>query len=46
MARRHASEWGNATVVSPVDLAERCWDLYLKRDRAEDQVTPGLPETA
>lgn len=46
VAHRNASEWGNATVVSPIDLADRCWDLYLKRDRAEDQVTPGLPETA
>lgn len=43
-AARNPSAWGNGRVpvVPADDLAERCWDLYLKRDRAEDQVTPGL----
>jgi NADP-dependent 3-hydroxy acid dehydrogenase YdfG len=43
-AHRNASRWGNGrvAVVRAGDLADRCWDMYLKRDRAEDQVTPGL----
>ena len=43
-AARNPSAWGNGrvAVVSADDLAERCWDMYLKRDRAEEQVTPGL----
>jgi len=43
-AHRNASAWGGSqvAVVAPGDLAERCWDMYLKRDRAEEQVTPGL----
>jgi short-subunit dehydrogenase len=41
-AARNPSAWGGGQVVAPEDLAERCWDLYAKRDRAEDQVTPGL----
>ncbi len=43
-AHRNASAWGNGqlAVVSADDLAERCWDMYRKRDRAEEQVTPGL----
>jgi short-subunit dehydrogenase len=42
-AHRNASTWGNGrvAVVRAEDLAERCWDMYLKRDRAEEQVTPG-----
>jgi short-subunit dehydrogenase len=43
-AARNPSAWGNGrvAVVSADDLSERCWDMYAKRDRAEDQVTPGL----
>jgi short-subunit dehydrogenase len=41
-AARNPSAWGSAQVVAADDLAERCWDLYVKRDRAEEQVTPGL----
>lgn len=43
-AHRNASAWGygQEAVVTADDLAERCWDMYLKRDRAEEQVTPGL----
>jgi short-subunit dehydrogenase len=43
-AARNPSVWGNGriAVVSADDLAERCWDMYLNRDRAEEQVTPGL----
>lgn len=43
-AARNPSAWGNGqvAVVAADDLAERCWDMYLKRDRAEEQVTPGL----
>lgn len=29
-------------VVAPDDLAERYWDMYVKRDRVEDEVAPGL----
>jgi short-subunit dehydrogenase len=44
VAARNPSAWGNGqvAVVAADDLAERCWDMYLKRDRAEEQVTPGL----
>jgi short-subunit dehydrogenase len=43
-AHRNASAWGDGrvAVVTADDLAERCWDMYLKRDRVEEQVTPGL----
>jgi short-subunit dehydrogenase len=43
-AHRNASAWGDGrvAVVAADDLAERCWDMYLKRDRVEEQVTPGL----
>jgi short-subunit dehydrogenase len=43
-AHRNASAWGDGqmAVVTADDLAERCWDMYQKRDRAEEQVTPGL----
>jgi short-subunit dehydrogenase len=43
-AARNPSAWGNgrATVVAADDLAGRCWDMYAKRDRVEEQVTPGL----
>jgi NADP-dependent 3-hydroxy acid dehydrogenase YdfG len=41
---RNASAWGDGevAVVKADDLAGRCWDMYLKRDRAEEQVTPGF----
>jgi short-subunit dehydrogenase len=44
VAARNPSDWGSGQVrvVSADDLAEHCWDLYAKRNRAEDQVTPGL----
>ena len=39
-AHRNAAAWGtDLAVVSPDDLAERYWDMYLKRDRVEDEVT-------
>jgi NADP-dependent 3-hydroxy acid dehydrogenase YdfG len=43
-AHHNASAWGNGQfdVVTASDLAERCWGMYRKRDRAEEQVTPGL----
>jgi len=43
-AARNPSAWGDGQVpvVAADDLAERCWDMYTKRDRAEEQVTPGL----
>lgn len=33
-------------VVSPGDLAERLWDMYLRRDRVEDVVAPALSADA
>ena len=45
-AHRNASARGGerpgVPVVSPDDLAEHYWDMYVKRDRAEDEVVPGL----
>ena len=43
-AARNPSAWGNGrvAVVAADDLAGRCWDMYARRDRAEEQVTPGL----
>jgi short-subunit dehydrogenase len=43
-AARNPSAWGNGQiqVVAASDLAERCWDMYLKQDRAEEEVAPGL----
>jgi len=43
-AARNPSAWGSGQVpvVAAGDLAQICWDMYLKRDRAEEQVTPGL----
>lgn len=29
-------------VVTAADLADRLWDMYVKRDRVEDEVTPAL----
>jgi short-subunit dehydrogenase len=45
-AARNPSAWGNGQVpvVAAGDLAGRCWDMYARRDRAEEQVTPGLAE--
>ena len=40
-AHRNASAWGGGrqlTVVPAGDLANRYWDMYAKRDRAEDEV--------
>jgi hypothetical protein len=33
-------------VVPAEDLAERYWDMYLKRDRDEEEVAPGLAASA
>ena len=43
-AHRNPSAWGDGrvAVVAADDLAGRCWDMYLKQDRAEEEVTPGL----
>jgi short-subunit dehydrogenase len=43
-AHRNAAAWGGGqvAVVSADDLAGHCWDMYLKRDRVEDQVAPSL----
>lgn len=42
VAHRNAAAWGSAlAVVSAEDLAERYWDMYLKRDRVEDELTAG-----
>jgi short-subunit dehydrogenase len=47
---RNASAWntrGRQLAVVPADdLAGRYWDMYLKRDRAEEEVTPGLATSA
>ncbi|HWE88675.1 MAG TPA: SDR family NAD(P)-dependent oxidoreductase [Pseudonocardiaceae bacterium] len=40
-AHRNASAWGGEqrlAVVSAEDLAQRYWDLYVKRDHVEDEV--------
>jgi hypothetical protein len=39
-AERAASQWRGATVMPAEDLADRLWDMYLKRDRPEDEVLP------
>jgi len=47
-AHRNAAAWSADTgtrrlaVVTAGDLADRYWDMYVKRDRAEDEVAPGL----
>jgi short-subunit dehydrogenase len=47
-AHRNAAAWSADTgaqrlaVVTAGDLANRYWDMYVKRDRAEDEVAPGL----
>jgi short-subunit dehydrogenase len=49
-AHRNASAWGGErprmAVVSAEDLADRYWDMFVKRDRVEEEVTPGLAESA
>jgi NADP-dependent 3-hydroxy acid dehydrogenase YdfG len=47
-AHRNAAAWGNGQVpvLKADDLAGLCFDLYSKRDRVEDQVTPGMPTPA
>jgi short-subunit dehydrogenase len=45
-AHRNASAWSaggrQLAVVTADDLAGRYWDMYLKRDRVEEEVTPGF----
>ena len=44
VAHRNAAAWGGegqVPVVSADDLAGRYWDMYLKRDRPEEEVVPG-----
>jgi short-subunit dehydrogenase len=45
-AHRNASAWSGGNQPMPVvtapSLADHLWDMYLKRDRPEDEVTPGL----
>jgi NADP-dependent 3-hydroxy acid dehydrogenase YdfG len=45
-AHRNAAAWADGDrslpVVTAADLADHLWDMYLKRDRPEDEVTPGL----
>jgi hypothetical protein len=44
-AHRNASASGgdrHVAVVPAEDLAERHWDMYLKRDRVEEEVAPAL----
>jgi short-subunit dehydrogenase len=49
-SHRNASAWNTGerplAVVSADDLAGRYWDMYLKRDRAEEELTPGLTTPA
>jgi short-subunit dehydrogenase len=51
-AHRNAAAWSTDTgqrqlaVVTAGELADRYWDMYVKRDRAEDEVTPGLAADA
>ena len=42
-AHRNAAAWGDVPVVTAADLADRYWDLYVKRDRIEDEVPPPDP---
>ncbi|HEY3629269.1 MAG TPA: SDR family NAD(P)-dependent oxidoreductase [Jatrophihabitantaceae bacterium] len=42
-AHRNAAAWGDVPVVTATDLADRYWDLYLKRDRIEDDVPTRTP---
>jgi short-subunit dehydrogenase len=51
-AHRNAAAWSTDTgqtelpVVTAGELADRYWDMYVKRDRAEDEVTPEHAGTA
>jgi short-subunit dehydrogenase len=49
-AHRNASAWGSGerqlAVVRADDLAERYWDMYVNRDRVEEEVTPGFAPSA
>ena len=49
-AHRNASAGGGErprfAVVSAENLADRYWDMFVKRDRVEEEVTPGLAESA
>jgi short-subunit dehydrogenase len=42
-AHRNATAWasgqGQLAVIPAADLAERYWDMYVKRDRVEEEVT-------
>lgn len=46
-AHRNAAAWSadaerqELSVVTAEDLADRCWDMYVKRDRAEEEMPPG-----
>lgn len=45
-AHQNASAWGSdVPVVAADDLAEREWDMYLNRDRAEEEITPGVADS-
>lgn len=46
-AHRNAAAWNADTgqqlaTVTAGDLADRYWDMYVKRDRAEEELSPGL----
>jgi short-subunit dehydrogenase len=51
-AHRNAAAWSADTgqqqlpVVTASELADRYWDMYVKRDRPEDEVAPGLAGNA
>ena len=51
-AHRNAAAWSTDTgqrqlaVVTAEELADRYWDMHVKRDRAEDEVVPGLAADA
>jgi NADP-dependent 3-hydroxy acid dehydrogenase YdfG len=45
-AHRNSSAWASAQIplVSAAALADLCWNMYLNRDRVEDQVMAGYDE--
>jgi short-subunit dehydrogenase len=48
-AHRNASAWGGQqplAVIPARDLADRYWDMYRQRDRAEEEVTRGWAGSA